>query len=174
MSIRSVVGVRPDPLLDAQEAWLVRQHELHPPTRRIANRRTGIWGVPPAEGRDVHGRLQPSYRVRLTDRNNAMLDGGRHPMTLHPLRQPAGERCGTCSSLRHVDGGVRAYYKCGLIEHTAGPATDVRRKWAACELWTHAGVTSPRLCAWAQRHDAVVTGSSSGKGATSGAGGSVK
>ncbi|MEU8023739.1 hypothetical protein AB0B88_16140 [Micromonospora haikouensis] len=88
---------------------------------------------------------------RLTLRQAATLDGGRHPLTrgpLHPDAAPAddrrapGHRCGTCQHRRPVGGTARSYPKCwhgwsGRPEDTpprysGGPATDVRAWWPAC------------------------------------------
>lgn len=77
-----------------------------------------------------------SATVKLTARRREALANGRHPLRMDPLREPAGETCGSC---RHLDaqGHSRTYYKCGLrpYEITHGPATDIRRSWPACVRW---------------------------------------
>lgn len=92
---------------------------------------------------------------RLTLRQTADLNAGRHPLTggrLHPDAAPAGDRtaagtrCGTCRF--RVVGGYhgRHYPKChwpnpdeyltaNLPRVTHGPATDCRQWWPACETY---------------------------------------
>lgn len=52
----------------------------------------------------------------------------------HPGTGPEGETCGSC---RHVTGHRRSrtYYKCGLVQMTFGPGTDIRLKSPACWRW---------------------------------------
>jgi hypothetical protein len=46
-----------------------------------------------------------------------------------------GKQCRTCAHL-HAPGGTAAiYYKCGLVQATGGPATDMRVRWPACERY---------------------------------------
>lgn len=58
---------------------------------------------------------------------------GFHPFGLR-LREPRGETCGACGHLREVE-YAKTYFKCALRGETKGPATDVRKKWPACERW---------------------------------------
>ena len=47
---------------------------------------------------------------------------------------PAGETCGSCANC-YPQRFSKTYWKCKLVKATCGPATDVRRKWAACSRW---------------------------------------
>lgn len=63
------------------------------------------------------------------------IERGRHPHNGFPLREPAGETCGSCARCRYKAGHAKRYYKCALTPDTAGPATDIRVRWPACEKW---------------------------------------
>lgn len=54
-----------------------------------------------------------------------------------PGSGPKGESCGTCRHYCSVQGGARAYPKCGLLRHrwTNGPGTDIRKSAPACRHW---------------------------------------
>lgn len=65
---------------------------------------------------------------RLTLRQRADVDAGRHPLTRGPLA--ASGTCGTCVHRTH---NYRSYPKCDLGPVSRGPATDVRAWWPACE-----------------------------------------
>lgn len=60
---------------------------------------------------------------------------GRHPMG-NPLLGQEGATCGNCMHLAESHGS-NTYFKCALMrrEWTAGPGTDLRKKWAACNRW---------------------------------------
>lgn len=77
-----------------------------------------------------------SADARRTARRQEALANGKHPLRLDPLREPAGETCGSCKHLAaHTRG--RTYYKCALrsYEVTFGAATDIRVSWPACIRW---------------------------------------
>ena len=77
---------------------------------------------------------KPMSRGRLrTARQREAIAGGIHPMTRRPLLL-TGETCGTCSHL--IDGAP--YFKCDRMEITRGPATDIRKSWPACSLYSGA------------------------------------
>lgn len=59
---------------------------------------------------------------------------GVHPHVGNPLRQPAGETCGSCKHhvVKRYSG---TYHKCDLTPDTNGTATDVRVRWPACVKW---------------------------------------
>lgn len=59
---------------------------------------------------------------------------GWHPFG-RKLREPRGETCGTCKHKTSHQPGANIYHKCELRGVTSGPATDLRLKWPACELW---------------------------------------
>lgn len=68
-----------------------------------------------------------------TLRAKTRIANGYHPLGLR-LREPSGETCGACKHLRVKEYAGR-YFKCALARDTKGPATDVRKKWPACERW---------------------------------------
>lgn len=61
----------------------------------------------------------------------------QHGHAARPGTGPAGETCGTCASIRRVQGGGHTYFKCFLIRAnwSHGPGTDIRKKDAACSFW---------------------------------------
>ena len=69
-----------------------------------------------------------------TRRQKAYLRSGIHPAT-KVLLAGNGETCGSCDHLVRVQHGNRGYYKCGLVEITRGPGSDIRLKWPACVAW---------------------------------------
>jgi len=76
-------------------------------------------------------KRSPSTKRRI--RAEARMRRGFHPFGM-ALREPRGETCGTC--LFAVAGGASArWYKCQKSKITGGMATDLRLKWAACNLW---------------------------------------
>lgn len=106
------------------------------------------WRAAPAPADPTSGL---SAGRRLTLRQAADLERGRHPLTRGPLhpdaapaddRTAAGARCATCRFRRPVHGGARAYPKClhgwsgdprdEPPRCSNGPATDVRGWWPAC------------------------------------------
>lgn len=78
-----------------------------------------------------------SADARRTARRNEAIANGKHPLRLDPLREPAGETCGSCKHLTAHGHNLRTYYKCNLRPHevTFGAATDVRLSWPACIRW---------------------------------------
>lgn len=44
---------------------------------------------------------------------------------------PKGETCRTCAHSCFIK-FAKTYWKCDLVQHTGGPGTDIRLKWAAC------------------------------------------
>lgn len=64
----------------------------------------------------------------------ARIERGLHPHNGLPVRQPAGETCGSCEHHR-VKRWSGTYHKCALTPDTRGPATDIRVRWPACEKW---------------------------------------
>ena len=94
---------------------------------------------PPTGGPRAHRRERAqdglSYEARITQENARMIASGRHPMTKVPLREPAGETCGTCANLTSHSTD-KTFYKCRLVPVTFGPRTDVRLKWPACQRWS--------------------------------------
>lgn len=76
--------------------------------------------------------------AKRTARNNAMIAAGVHPATKMSLRGD-DETCGSCAhaiSRTHQ----RTYWKCDLLPITAGPGSDIRKKWPACTKWEPADV----------------------------------
>lgn len=72
---------------------------------------------------------------RRTMRNNAALAAGRHPGTGAALADN-GETCGSsCGHMVVSRHNLRNYFKCGLVQITFGPGTDIRKGWPACVRW---------------------------------------
>lgn len=73
---------------------------------------------------------------RLTARNQAMLEVGRHPATLTPLRAEGG-RCGDCEHCHRYGWHDRKYVKCGKhrLGESHSEASDIRVGWPACSLF---------------------------------------
>lgn len=65
------------------------------------------------------------------------ITAGFHPFGLR-LREPRGKvTCGDCKHLlaKETRSGKR-FFKCSMVRGDSnGPATDVRKKWPACERW---------------------------------------
>lgn len=55
-----------------------------------------------------------------------------------PGSGPSGETCGTCKNLIVREFSNR-YFKCGLVNYTGGPGTDIRKKSPACKHWEAQG-----------------------------------
>ena len=55
---------------------------------------------------------------------------GRHPFGMALINN--GETCGSCRNAYDNGGG---YWKCRHGRYLQGPATDLRKRWAACTLW---------------------------------------
>ncbi len=53
-----------------------------------------------------------------------------------PGTGPAGQTCGTCAACWHCPTTRRRYYKCNLMPHSNGPATDIALKTPACRHFT--------------------------------------
>jgi len=79
--------------------------------------------------------IEPVEKVssgrRLTARNNDMIERGIHPVTRGPI--DARKTCGECKHLYTTGERHRRYFKCGLVDHTFGPGTDIRKSWPSCE-----------------------------------------
>jgi hypothetical protein len=76
-----------------------------------------------------------SATQKLTLRRRRMLEQGIHPATKARLLDPvdqAGASCGMCVHARQIDHHRRTYWKCDLVPHTNGAATDIRVSWPAC------------------------------------------
>jgi hypothetical protein len=76
------------------------------------------------------GKTTPEQQLRN-------VRAGRHPLG-SPLatenRVNMEKRCGNCQHLyEHRVGGT--YFKCTAHKMTHGPASDVRKKWPACDKW---------------------------------------
>jgi hypothetical protein len=55
-----------------------------------------------------------------------------------PGSGPAGQTCKTCTAAYRRQGGSKAFWKCSLVNATAGPGTDIRLKSPACRFWAAA------------------------------------
>ena len=72
-----------------------------------------------------------------TLRRQAAIEAGQHPFG-GPLRQPAGQTCGTClHCVERRYHAQSAHWKCGRLRAywTKGPGTDLRKRWPACSRW---------------------------------------
>jgi hypothetical protein len=104
--------------------------KCHEPTekRRIVTQRRRLVSDPSW----FHaGKLTPIRHI-------ANVRAGRHPMG-SPLSDDPDARCGNCHFFCRVEyyGGREIHLKCAKMrgEWTHGPATDIRRKWQACDQW---------------------------------------
>ena len=94
--------------------------------------------VHPLPGPIARGEHKPedlSYGRWATVRRRELLEQGRHPATLLPLRvQNVGDAptCGDCALLVVHVHNDRTYFKCGAAKITFGGATDIRKGWPAC------------------------------------------
>lgn len=59
---------------------------------------------------------------------------GRHPLGL-PLHKDETLRCRDCRYFTRHRWENLTYFKCGLMEWTRGPGTDIRAGWHACQLF---------------------------------------
>lgn len=60
----------------------------------------------------------------------------RHPHHGLPLRDPLGERCGTCVHCsRRSNGDTKRWIKCTIFGAAGHESTDIRASWPACERW---------------------------------------
>jgi hypothetical protein len=59
---------------------------------------------------------------------------GRHPLGAGLLHDPEAT-CGSCQHRRVRIIADKTFFKCSLVKDSHGPGTDIRLKWAACELW---------------------------------------
>ena len=76
-----------------------------------------------------------SADVRRRERAELAIAVGRHPLG-QPLREPAGETCGSCVHAEGFRYRRRTYWKCPTVGGlTHGPGTDLRLKWPACNRW---------------------------------------
>lgn len=79
---------------------------------------------------------QLSYGRRLTLRNQAAFEQGRHPATGLPLADNPDLTCGTCD--HHVVHRLgHTYHKCKLhrLGRSHSEASDIRVKWRACTAY---------------------------------------
>lgn len=75
--------------------------------------------------------LNPEWLREL----DAYIEAGESKELVERVRVEAmRETCRNCAHMQRVYLG-RAYYKCAKARQTRGPATDIRLKWPACELW---------------------------------------
>lgn len=95
-----------------------------------------LFDVEPVVPVDVRGDISPGRR--LTIRNNTALALGVHPATRRPLLAAAPPR--TCAECVHCVAvlGARRYWKCERhrLGKSASAASDIRKSWPACELFT--------------------------------------
>ena len=106
---------------DDLDTWAAEQRKKLPPT------------AGPGECAET-GATISADRAR-TIQAAARIARGFHPFGLR-LREPAGEKCGSCRHLqRSYTSPGRWFNKCALRGVTRGPATDLRLKWPACERW---------------------------------------
>lgn len=76
-----------------------------------------------------------SDRTDFTARAEQRIARGVHPLNGRALlKEPCGKTCGGCANLL-TKTHRNTFFKCSLYGDTNGPATDVRKKWPACELW---------------------------------------
>lgn len=71
---------------------------------------------------------------RRTLRQRQSIEAGVNPATGVAIRS-GSETCGSCGHLEVVDWHTSRYFKCGLVEPTHGPSTDIRKWWPACMKW---------------------------------------
>jgi hypothetical protein len=89
-----------------------------------------LFGLPTTDpGWFYAGKNTPRTHIRN-------VRAGGHPLG-RALLGKEGARCGNCRHVVEVLGCARPYFKCEKDRHrwTGGPGTDIRKKWAACELW---------------------------------------
>jgi hypothetical protein len=82
--------------------------------------------------------VELSRGQKLTARNRALLDQGRHPATRLPLLDPAWEfTCGGCDHHVVIHHHTRTYHKCARhrLGISASEASDIRVSWPACTLY---------------------------------------
>jgi len=78
-----------------------------------------------------------SANRRRTIRNQASLDKGVHPVSgLRLLPVESGASCGGCDNflVEQARSRSKTYFKCKL-KYSHGPATDLRKRWPACEAY---------------------------------------
>lgn len=73
-----------------------------------------------------------SAGARRSAGQKALLAAGIHPVTNGRARPDLGT-CGTCAHRIVTGHNLRSYHKCDLRPITAGPGTDIRVSWPACE-----------------------------------------
>lgn len=83
------------------------------------------------EARVLARKKPPTSRAALVILRKA---NGVHPHNALPLREPSGEKCGSCKHL-FAHKWSKTYHKCGIGPVSHGPATDVRVRWPACVKW---------------------------------------
>ncbi len=60
--------------------------------------------------------------------------GAKSGYAATPGTGPSEETCGTCQHLFRKQ-HAKVYLKCGLIDFSGGPATDIRSRSPACSRW---------------------------------------
>lgn len=82
--------------------------------------------------RDIFGsEITEAEARRLMKRKSAQPNGYAAP----PGSGPAGETCRTCANIYRVTPSMKSFFKCRLIQATAGAGTDIRAKAPACRRW---------------------------------------
>lgn len=84
----------------------------------------------------VDPRIQAALNAPLKGSANLpkfKVGGKAYPKA--PGTGPAGETCRSCANATPHDCS-RRYWKCGLVNWTKGPATDIRLKSPACAFWS--------------------------------------
>jgi hypothetical protein len=93
---------------------------------------------------------------RRTLRQHAGLAAGRHPLTRGPVRQPAGETCGSYAYREMRNRGNRSYPKCVYLDDCTTRVAVVDQ-WMCCE-WTVALGQAPAAVLYAVLSAAADTG----------------
>lgn len=97
-----------------------------------------LGGLSLDEAKELLRREGPSVGVPEWARGGSPIQQGRAARGLHPMGPRLAnnnQTCGSCAHCTPKRGNTRAYIKCALARDTNGPATDIRRKWPACEFW---------------------------------------
>lgn len=89
-----------------------------------------------AQQERARAQKRKENRINYTDRAKESIEAGVHPVTGRPLL--GSETCGTCGLAVKVPHGAKDYWKCGAQDGrfvTRSEASDIRRKWPACDGW---------------------------------------
>ncbi len=90
--------------------------------------------LPPLPSWFTNGKTTPAI-------HKANVAANKHPLGLPLLKHPAQTdppvfTCGNCKHCRgEWRGDTNMFFKCAIAINTHGPATDIRKKWAACMEW---------------------------------------